>query len=98
MTTYQNTHFSLCIPRVLQTITESQIHKIFDELQLGVIHKIDIRKGDKEFNRAFVHFRKWSSSENALIAKERFKNGLDIKVIYDGTWFWKVMPFKARTQ
>ncbi len=98
MTTNQNTNFTLCIPRVLQTITERQIHNAFDELQLGVIHKIDIRKGDKDFNRAFIHFRKWSSSENALIAKERFNNGLDIKVIYDDIWFWKVMPFKARTQ
>jgi hypothetical protein len=92
------THFSLCIPRVLQTITEQQIRKTFDELQLGIIHKIDIRQGDKEFNRAFIHFRKWHSSDNAAIAKERFKNGLDIKVIYDGTWFWKVMPFKVRAQ
>ncbi len=89
---------SLCIPRILHTITEQQIRKIFDELQLGVIHKIDIRKGDKEHNRAFIHFRKWNSYGNANIAKERFNNGLDIKVIYDGTWFWKVMPFKARTQ
>lgn len=89
-----NTRFSLCIPRVLQTITEEQIRKTFDDLQLGIIHKIDIRCGANEFNRVFIHFRKWSMTDNAEIAKDRFNNGCDIKVIYDGTMFWKVMPFR----
>lgn len=98
MTTYHNDRFSLCIPRVVHTISEEQIRQIFDELHLGAIHKIDIRKGDKEFNRAFIHFRKWFSSDNATVAKQRFENGQDIKVMYDGPWFWKVMPFKIKTQ
>ena len=85
---------SLCIPRVLHTVTENQIRSIFDELRLGVIHKVDIRRSDSQFNRVFIHFREWSSSENAIIAKERFRDGKDIKVIYESPWFWKVSPFR----
>ena len=98
----------LCIPRVFANIGEARIRRIFDDLNMGHIERVDIisnsqrgdigQKGDKcqKFNRVFVHFRRWNNSENACIARERLLNGKEIKVIYDDPWFWKIVAYKER--
>ncbi len=88
----------LCIPRVYSNINESRIRKIFNDLHMGVLERIDIiskttEKGEK-FNRVFVHFHHWNHSENANIARERLLNGNEIKIIYDDPWFWKISAYK----
>ena len=88
----------ICIPRVFPNINESRIRRVFDELNLGAIERIDIvskttEKGEK-FNRVFVHFKKWNSEGNAEIARERLLNGKDIKIVYDDPWFWKVSAYR----
>jgi hypothetical protein len=87
----------LCIPRVNININESQIRKIFNDLNMGSIEKIDIvskvnEKGEKS-NRVFVHIS-WNDSENAIIAQKRLKNGKEIKIIYDDPWFWKISVYR----
>jgi hypothetical protein len=94
----------LCIPRVRQNISESHIHTIFDDLNMGILDRIDIvnKKNDKhnnkdnnnKFNRVFIHFRQWNDSENAMIARERLLEGKEIKIIYDDPWFWKVSAYR----
>jgi len=93
---------SLCIPRVYPNINEIRIRKIFDELTLGEIERVDIvskttEKGDK-FNRVFIHFKRWFSEGNAVVARERLINGKDIKIIYDDPWFWKVSAYREPNQ
>ena len=88
----------LCIPRVYSNITEGRIRRIFDELDMGTIDRIDLvsktnEKGEK-FNRVFVHYRRWNNSENANNARERLLNGKEIKIIYDEPWFWKVSAYR----
>ena len=88
----------ICIPRVFPNINEQRIRRVFDELNLGSIERIDIvnkstEKGEK-FNRVFVHFKKWNSEGNAEIARERLLNGKDIKIVYDDPWFWKVSAYR----
>jgi hypothetical protein len=88
----------LCIPRVYANISEQRIRRIFEELNMGTLERIDIvgknnSKGDK-FNRVFVHFRRWNESENACIARERLLNGKEIKIIYDDPWFWKISAYR----
>ncbi len=98
-----NTKFpSLCIPRVFLNIDENQIRNIFDELNIGIIHRIDIvkkttEKGEK-FNRVFIHFACWFETENALIARNRLLDGKEIKIIYDEPWFWKVSAYRETTK
>jgi hypothetical protein len=89
---------SLCIPRVFSNIGERRIYKIFDDLRLGDISRIDIvrannAKGDK-CNRVFIHFSCWYNNRNADTARERLLNGNDIKVIYDDPWYWKVAAYR----
>ena len=93
---------SLCIPRVYPNITESYIRKIIEKLKLGVIDRIDIvnknnAKG-QNFNRVFIHFKKWINSGNSIMARERLVNGKDIKIIYDDPWYWKVSAYKENTR
>ena len=90
---------SLCIPRVFMNIDEKRIRRIFDELNMGDILRIDVvskttEKGEK-FNRVFIHFKQWLSNQNSDIARERLLNGKEIKIIYDDPWFWKVSAYKA---
>ena len=89
---------SLCIPRVFTNWTESRIRKVFNELGMGEIQRIDIiskntHKGEK-FNRVFVHFKQWFSNNNADMARERLLNGKEIKIMYDEPWFWKVSAYR----
>ena len=89
---------SLCIPRVFLNWTESRIRRIFDDLGMGEILRIDVvskttEKGEK-FNRVFVHFKRWFSNQNADMARERLLNGKEIKIVYDDPWFWKVSAYR----
>ena len=89
---------SLCIPRVFTNWTESRIRRIFDDLGMGEILRIDViskstEKGEK-FNRVFVHFKRWFSNQNADMARERLLNGKEIKIVYDDPWFWKVSAYR----
>ena len=89
---------SLCIPRVYPNIDERSIYRIFDDLKLGDIDRIDIVRGNnskgEKCNRVFIHFTRWYNSRNADTARERLLNGNDIKVIYDDPWFWKVAAYR----
>lgn len=89
---------SLCIPRVYSNIDEARIRRVFEELDMGDIQRVDVigktnEKGDK-FNRVFVHFKQWNASENANISRERLINGKEIKILYDDPWFWKVSAYR----
>jgi hypothetical protein len=102
---------SLCIPRVSNTVTESQVYDIFHQLCLGFIHKIDVRtstanahtqsnlhknpKGET-FKCIFIHFNKWFDNENASYVLKRLQNGQEIKIIYDDPWFWKVSLYRKK--
>lgn len=89
---------SLFIPRVYANIQEHRIRKVFEELDLGTLERIDVvskcEKGEK-FNRVYVHFSRWNDTENANIARERLLNGKEIKVIYDEPWFWRISAYKS---
>ena len=89
---------SLCIPRVFTNWTEHRIRRIFDDLVMGDIERIDVvskttEKGEK-FNRVFVHFKRWYANQNADMARERLLNGKEIKIVYDDPWFWKVSAYR----
>ena len=89
---------SMCIPRVYANINEGRIRKIFDDLNIGVIERVDIVKKTTEkgerFNRVFIHMERWFQNSNASTARERLLGGKDIKVVYDDPWFWKISAYK----
>jgi hypothetical protein len=91
---------TLCIPRANGHVSEKQIRTILGDLELGVIDRVDIStktndKGEKT-NRIFIYFKHWYDTENGVMARERLMSGKDVKIMYDGPWFWKV--YIKRTQ
>ena len=53
-----NTGVSICIPRVFNNINEQRIKQIFIKKNFGFIERVDlIPVRNKEYNRAFIHFR-----------------------------------------
>ena len=93
---------SLCIPRVFSNIDEKRIRRIFADLNIGEIDRIDFvnkttEKGEK-YNRVFVHFKRWFSTTEANMAREKLLAGKEIKIIYDEPWFWKVSAYRETSQ
>lgn len=98
LSTLPNNIPSLFIPRVFPNIDEKRIRRIFQELNLGDIGRIDFvgqtsSTGEK-FNRVFVHFQRWNTGKEANATRERVMNGNEIKIIYDDPWFWKVSAYR----
>jgi hypothetical protein len=89
---------SLCIPRVFNNIDDARIRIVFEQLDLGKIHHIDIiaRKNEKgeSFKRVYIHFEKWFWNETAKAARTKLVSGKEIKIVYDNPWFWKVSANK----
>jgi hypothetical protein len=88
----------LFIPRVFANITEKRIRSVINDLNLGAIEKIDIKRKTTEkgenFNRVYVHLSSWYTNEQAFSARERLLEGKEIKIIYDEPWFWKVSAYR----
>ena len=89
---------SLCIPRISKEINKSIIAKKFTELNIGNVNKIDIITKTSEngtrFYSAFVHIQ-WNNSELSKYIIDRVTSGKDVKIIYEGFLFWKVLLNKS---
>lgn len=97
---------SICIPRVFANITEARVLAIFKNLDLGQIERVDMiqrenAKGEK-FQRVFIHFAEWydttedgQPNENAIEVRQRLLKGIEVKVVYDNPWFWKLAASKV---
>jgi len=90
---------SLCIPRVFANITEKRVAFVIRDVGLGEIDHIDMvpktAEDGTKFQRVFIHFKRWNSSEAAQRAKERVLSGKEIKIVYDDPWFWKLSLNRA---
>ena len=92
----------LCIPGVFSNIKEERILRIFADLNLGEVVRVDIvtpkrplgpNEKENKFNRVFIHIN-WNQEDQTTAARERLLQGKDIKIIYDEPWFWRVSAYK----
>ena len=84
---------SICIPRVFQNISQKRVQRVFEELDVGKIERVDMVertnvKGEK-FKRCFIHFINWATNVRAQEVRSKLLAGEEIKIIYDDPWFWK---------
>jgi hypothetical protein len=90
---------SMCIPRTFMNISRGDVYKTINELNLGVIDRVDMvyRKNEKgtDFQRIFIHFKRWYSNSVADNARTLLLSGKEIKIIYDDPWFWKISANRA---
>ena len=86
----QDTAISVCIPRVHNSwANREKIKKVFDNLKLGVIERIDLpRSKNPHFRTAFIHFTQWNPERMEYY--NAFMEGKEIKITYDKHWHWKV--------
>jgi hypothetical protein len=85
---------SLCIPRAFVNTDEARVLSVFNQLNLGKISRIDIveRKNERgePYKRVFIHFVHWFNNRDANAAMSKILEGKELKIVYDGPWFWKV--------
>jgi hypothetical protein len=92
----------LCIPGVFANIKEDRIRRIFSDLDLGDIARVDIvtpkkpvgsEEKENKFNRVFVHVV-WNDTPSSVACRKRLLEGKEVKIIYDTPWFWKVSAYR----
>jgi hypothetical protein len=92
----------LCIPGVFANIKEERIRRIFNDLNIGnvdrvdiVVPKVSVESGGKEnkFNRVFIHLN-WNDTPDAVACRKKLIEGKDVKIIYDEPWFWRVSAYR----
>ena len=81
--------FSLCIPRVDGPTTEQDIHACFAKLRLGRISSVKVVESFQG-KKAFINFARWYSTPNAEQARTRLDADLNLNVMYQRPWFWRV--------
>ena len=91
----------LCIPGVFANIKEDRIRRVFGDLDLGEVTRVDIvtpklqvgQEKENKFNRVFIHID-WNESQQSIACRERISQGKEVKIIYDEPWFWKVSAYR----
>ena len=100
----------LYIPGVFGNINEERIRRIFGDLNLGEVTRVDIivpkktlgaeeKNNSSMFKRPSVSNRvfvhiNWNDNPNAVAARERLEQGKEIKIVYDDPWFWRVSAYR----
>ena len=96
----QNKMPIMCILWVHLNISEERIRRVFEELNLGMIERVDMvpitnQKGDN-FNRVFIHMRWNISNPDADKLRQMLLNEKQVQIVYDEPWYWKVSAYKKK--
>jgi len=86
---------SICIPRIDSTIAKSTIVQTFESLNIGNIYRvIEIPFKDSNKYKRIIVKVEWNESEISKHILSRFKEGKNVKVVYDSQlpWFWICVP------
>ena len=92
----------LCIPGVFANIKEERIRRIFDDLNIGQVERVDIvvpkrpvgaEEKENKFNRVFIHII-WNDTHSSVACRKKLLQGKEVKIIYDEPWFWKVSAYR----
>ena len=89
-----STSMSLCIPRVFNNITEAKVYNVFNKLNIGQIHSINMiertNKKGKIVKCVFINFDYWYLNGQQSQMRNQLLSGKEIKIVYDDPWFWNV--------
>ena len=96
-----STSMSLCIPRVFNNITETKVYNVFNKLNIGQIHSINMiertNKKGKIVKCVFINFDYWYLNGQPSQMRNQLLSGKEIKVVYDEPWFWNVSIKRNKT-
>ena len=80
-------HTTLCIPKVHLSITQQDIEKVFNSLNLGKIVNITFKNvtyHTTNCNRVYISFGCW----NDKLCLDHLQKGNTLKIFYDKPRFW----------
>jgi hypothetical protein len=99
----------LFIPGVWPNIKEERIRRVFGELDLGEVVRVDIvvpktqvnaSGKENKFNKVIIHMN-WSESDQSIACRQRLSEDKEVKIIYDNLhaeiekqWYWRVSAFR----
>jgi len=87
----------LFIPRISTDVTKAQVQRVFENLNLGKIKRIDLVKNLYQDNcqKVFIHYDTFLKNKKTEFIISRFNENKDVKIIYDTTYlfFWKVNKY-----
>ena len=91
---------SIYIPFCFANISKERILGAFERLGWGEIDRIDEIAmkpvpGKKQIKKVFVHFKQWEPSSSPQHWRQKYLNGEEIKIVYDGEWYWKTKASTA---
>jgi hypothetical protein len=90
-----NDNPSICIPRIDYEISKWEISDIFNKLNIGRIHKIDLLYNYKNKTyKIFVHFKNWFDNETSCKIRDILNNGGNFKIVYKFPHYWKCFKSK----
>ena len=96
-----STSMSLCIPRVFNNITEAKVYNVFNKLNIGQIHSINMiertNKKGKIVKCVFINFDYWYLNGQQFQMRNQLLSGKEIKIVYDDPWFWNVSIKRNKT-
>ena len=85
-------NMSIYIPSVTPTTTEEQVRKVFYNLWLGQVSRVDFVDRDDSANRmAFVHFDYWYQHANAYYLQKHILENGQSRIVYNDPHYWIVM-------
>lgn len=90
---------SICIPRTFDTFDWRYIMCVFEEVfGEGTIQRVDVvpktDKNGQRYSRVFVHFKRWPIDHQEM--RYALLNGKELKINYDGKWYWKCSASYAK--
>ena len=92
---------AICIPYVFENIGEKRIEGIFKDLDIGRVDRIDLvptqnhAPNGSKVNRVFIHIN-WKIDEDTNKIRTKLLCGKEVKVLYDGKYFWKISASRAK--
>jgi len=96
-----NSHLTLYIPRVFENISKNRIASTFEDLNFGVVSRIDLiskqSENGRNYNSAYVHFEHWYDNPTTRSFQERILDpAREARVVYDDPWYWIVLENKGK--
>lgn len=86
---------AICIPRIEASIPKSIIYNTFSNLNIGAIDGVvEIPFKDAPRYKRIIVKISWNDSTKANYILERFKEGKNVKIVYNSPspWFWICVP------
>ena len=80
--------YTVMVPWAETWVDETRVRNEFDDSEFGTIGKVDLvhrDQGKRPHLKIFIHFTEINPDY-----KEHLEKGNEIKVFYNGTYFWKV--------